>query len=100
MELPQPPPNVNLTPPGGPGTARQPHPSAPAEPVANSTSAGTLADVAAAVAGLRAREPPALEGNHARSTFKSENPAPSHPNDELRRQLQADALPPPSTLRT
>ncbi|KAJ2996425.1 hypothetical protein NUW58_g984 [Xylaria curta] len=79
VEVPPPPPNVNIAPP-----ARQPHSSAPGEPGPNTTSAGTLADVAAAVAGLRAREP----------TFKSENAGPSHPNDG--RQLQTEGLPPPS----
>ncbi|KAI0516824.1 hypothetical protein F5B22DRAFT_182137 [Xylaria bambusicola] len=100
VEYPQPPPNVNVAPPPSSGTGRQPHNGAPAEPASNTTSAGTLADVAAAVAGLRAREPPIVEGNHARPTFKSENAAPSHPNDEIRRQLQADGLPSPSSLRT
>ncbi|KAI0533393.1 hypothetical protein GGR58DRAFT_516965 [Xylaria digitata] len=98
VEPPQPPPNVNIAPPGASGAGRQPHSSAPVEPAANTTSAGTLADVAAAVAGLRAREPMA-EGNYAKSTFKSENAVPSHPNDEIRRQLQTDGLPPPSSLR-
>ncbi|KAI0426430.1 hypothetical protein F5Y09DRAFT_318868 [Xylaria sp. FL1042] len=99
VEPPQPPPNVNINPPGGSNAARQPQSSAPIEPAANVTAAGTLADVAAAVAGLgRAREP-MTEGSYARSTFKSENTASSHPNDEIRRQLQTDALPPPSSLR-
>ncbi|KAK5635469.1 hypothetical protein RRF57_011181 [Xylaria bambusicola] len=99
VELPQPPPNV-LIDRASSGPARQPLNSGPVEPASNTTTAGTLADVAAAVAGLRAREPPITEGNHARPTFKSENVVPSHPNDEIRRQLQADALPPPSSLRT
>lgn len=98
VELPQPPPNINITPPTAPSTTRQPHNNAPVEPAANATSAGTLADVAAAVAGLRAREP-AAEGNYSKSTFKSENAVPSHPSDEIRRQIQADGLPPPSSLR-
>ncbi|KAI1426518.1 hypothetical protein F5Y12DRAFT_269079 [Xylaria sp. FL1777] len=98
VEPPQPPPNVNIAPPGTSSAARQPHSSAPVEPATNTTSAGTLADVAAAVAGLRAREP-MTEGNYAKPTFKSENAASSHPNDEIRRQLQADGLPPPSSLR-
>ncbi|KAI8635290.1 hypothetical protein F5Y19DRAFT_6181 [Xylariaceae sp. FL1651] len=97
VELPQPPPNVNISPPAAPSTTRQSHNSAPVEPTPN-TSAGTLADVAAAVAGLRAREP-AAEGNYSKSTFKSENAVSSHPGDEIRRQLQADGLPPPSSLR-
>ncbi|KAI1352985.1 hypothetical protein F5Y01DRAFT_278371 [Xylaria sp. FL0043] len=99
VEPPQPPPNVNINPPGAPSVARPPPSSGPVEPAANVTAAGTLADVAAAVAGLgRAREP-ITEGSYARSTFKSENPGPSHPNDEIRRQLQTDTLPPPSSLR-
>ncbi|KAJ8132979.1 hypothetical protein O1611_g642 [Lasiodiplodia mahajangana] len=97
VELPQPPPNVNIAPPGQSSATRQPHNGAPVEPTPNTTSAGTLADVAAAVAGL-AREPIA-EGNYAKSTFKSENGGASHPNDDIRRQLQPDTLPPPSSLR-
>ncbi|KAI1128132.1 hypothetical protein F5Y10DRAFT_265451 [Nemania abortiva] len=97
QELPQPPPNVNIAPPGQSSTARQPHNGAPVEPAPNATSAGTLADVAAAVAGL-SREPIA-EGGYAKSAFKSENGGASHPNDEIRRQLQTDTLPPPSSLR-
>ncbi|KAI0972757.1 hypothetical protein F4678DRAFT_51282 [Xylaria arbuscula] len=98
VELPQPPPNVNITQPGAPSTARQPQSNAPVEPPPNAASAGTLADVAAAVAGLRAREP-MPEGNYAKPNFKSENSASAHPNDELRRQLQPETLPPPSSLR-
>jgi hypothetical protein len=98
VELPQPPPNVNITPPTAPNATRQSHGSALVEPPPNVTSAGTLADVAAAVAGLRAREP-AGDGNYGKSTFKSENAIPSHPNDEMRRQIPADGLPPPSSLR-
>ncbi|RWA13531.1 hypothetical protein EKO27_g1600 [Xylaria grammica] len=98
VEPPQPPPNVNIAPPGASSGTRQVHSNAPVEPATNATSAGTLADVAAAVAGLRAREPMA-EGNYAKPTFKSENAVPSHPNDEIRRQLQTDGLPPPSSLR-
>ncbi|GAP90358.1 putative bZIP transcription factor [Rosellinia necatrix] len=101
VELPQPPPNVNIAPPGPPSASRQPHGNPQVDAPQSATSAGTLADVAAAVAGLRAREPVA-EGSYAKSSFKTENSGPSHPNDELRRQLQADGLPPPptSTLRT
>ncbi|KAI0876268.1 hypothetical protein GGS24DRAFT_499002 [Hypoxylon argillaceum] len=98
VELPQPPPNITIAPPGQPSATRQPHNSAPTEPAPNATSAGTLADVAAAVAGL-AREP-ITDGSYSKSTFKSENAGPSHPNDEMRRQLQADVLPPPASMRT
>ncbi|KAI1191695.1 hypothetical protein F5B17DRAFT_426322 [Nemania serpens] len=103
VELPQPPPNVNIAPPAQsnaqPNAVRQPHSSAPVDPTpAATSSAGTLADVAAAVAGLRAREPIA-EGNYAKSTFKSENAASSHSNDEIRRQVQTDTMATPSSLR-
>ncbi|KAI1158186.1 hypothetical protein F5B18DRAFT_641995 [Nemania serpens] len=98
VELPQPPPNVNIAPPAQSSAVRQPHSSAPADSTPTATSAGTLADVAAAVAGLRAREP-ITEGSYAKSTFKSENATSSHSNDEIRRQLQTDTLPAPSSLR-
>ncbi|KAI1175029.1 hypothetical protein F4777DRAFT_344282 [Nemania sp. FL0916] len=95
VEPPQPPPNVSIAQPGPSNAIRQPHNSGPVDPASNTTSAGTLADVAAAVAGLRAREPMA-EGAYPKPSFKSENPGASHPNDEIRRQLQqADGLPPP-----
>ncbi|KAI0185381.1 hypothetical protein EV127DRAFT_485228 [Xylaria flabelliformis] len=97
VELPQPPPNVNIAPPAP--SARQPHTSAPVDSSSNATSAGTLADVAAAVAGLRAREPITAEGMYAKSTFKSENAGPSHPNEETRRQPPSEGLPPPSSMR-
>ncbi|KAI0409657.1 hypothetical protein F4802DRAFT_155321 [Xylaria palmicola] len=98
VELPQPPPNVNITPPGPSSAMRQPHSSGPVDPAPSATSAGTLADVAAAVAGLRAREPVA-EGTYGKPTFKAgENASSSHPNDETQRQLQADGLPPPSSI--
>ncbi|KAI0470269.1 hypothetical protein F4859DRAFT_126514 [Xylaria cf. heliscus] len=99
VELPQPPPNVNIAPPNPSSTAaRQPHSNAPVDAGPNTTSAGTLADVAAAVAGLRAREP-ITEGMYAKSTFKSENAGPSHPNDDNRRQHPPDGLPPPASMR-
>lgn len=100
VELPQPPPNVNITPPAAPSTSRPPHGSGLGEPAHNATSAGTLADVAAAVAGLRARDTVG-DGNYGKSTFKSENnPIASHPNDEIRRQIPTDRLAPPSSLQT
>ncbi|KAI1828670.1 hypothetical protein F4861DRAFT_13742 [Xylaria intraflava] len=95
VEPPLPPPNVNIAPPGGSSAARPSHSGAPVESASNSTSAGTLADVAAAVAGLRAREP-GSEGNYTKSTLKAENAAPSHDDNDIRRQLEADGLPPPS----
>lgn len=98
VELPQPPPNVNIAPPVPSGAPRPPHGNIPVDPTPSAASAGTLADVAAAVAGLRARDPVG-DANYTKSTFKSENTGPPHPNDEIRRQLQADPLPPPS-LRT
>ncbi|KAI2636165.1 hypothetical protein GGS21DRAFT_514857 [Xylaria nigripes] len=94
VEPPLPPPNVNIAPPGGSGATRQPHSGPPAESATNTTSAGTLADVAAAVAGLRAREP-AVEGNYPKTALKCENPPPPHDNEDSRRQLEADGLPPP-----
>jgi len=99
VELPQPPPNVNITPPNALGTARQPHATAPVELRANAPNdAGTLADVAAAVAGLN-RET-ATEGNYGKSTFKSENTMPQHHGEDVRRQMPTATLPPPSSLRT
>ncbi|KAI0553677.1 hypothetical protein F4679DRAFT_431930 [Xylaria curta] len=97
VELPQPPPNVNIAPPAPSSAAtRQAHSGAPVDTNSNATSAGTLADVAAAVAGLRAREP---DGMYSKSTFKSENAGPLHPNEESRRQPPPEGLPPPSTMR-
>jgi hypothetical protein len=129
VEPPQPPPNVNINPPATTtrGHASAPHAlsSAPAPPppppppqVApessgpSAASAGTLADVAAAVAGLRARESGA-DGLYAKpsyksesayktdSPYKSEHAEDSQTAEEIRRQLQQDGgLPPPSSLRT
>ncbi|KAI1431498.1 hypothetical protein GGR50DRAFT_63440 [Xylaria sp. CBS 124048] len=95
VEPPLPPPNVNIAPPGAAGPARPPHGGAPGESTSNAATAGTLADVAAAVAGLRAREP-GVEGNYPKSTIKGDTAPPSHDNDDIRRQLEADGLPPPS----
>ncbi|KAI1335435.1 hypothetical protein F5Y15DRAFT_249472 [Xylariaceae sp. FL0016] len=101
VELPQPPPNVNITPPvAAPGSVRHPHTSASsAEHSAAASSAGTLADVAAAVAGLRAREPSG-EATYAKQSYKQEPSEDTRTADEIRRQLQQDTtLPPPSSLR-
>ncbi|KAI1325494.1 hypothetical protein F5Y16DRAFT_262384 [Xylariaceae sp. FL0255] len=98
VEPPQPPPNVNIQ--HAPSNAqRHPaHTATPVEPPATTTSAGTLADVAAAVAGLRAGE-----ANYSKSTFKSEfkgeNGGAPHGPEEIRRPLQSEGLPPPSSLR-
>ncbi|KAI1495647.1 hypothetical protein F5X99DRAFT_414905 [Biscogniauxia marginata] len=98
VELPQPPPNINITPPAAASSSRHPHASAPIEPTPASSSAGTLADVAAAVAGLRAREPSA--DGYSKPSYKPEPPDDSqHPGDEIRRQLHQDRLPPPSSLQ-
>ncbi|KAI0200365.1 hypothetical protein F4808DRAFT_429610 [Astrocystis sublimbata] len=100
VELPQPPPNVNITQPASTIAAprQPPHNEPPAETTSNAPG-GTLADVALAVAGLgRAREQ-APEGRYATATFKSENTgAPQHA-EPPRRQQPPDGLPPPSSLR-
>lgn len=89
-EVPQPPPNLQLPPPP-PRVA--PHPSNNViEPVTNGPSAGSLADVAAAVAGLRAHGA-AVDGY---SKFKAENDT-ARRDDDVRRLH--DPLPPSSSLR-
>ncbi|KAI1074950.1 hypothetical protein F5B20DRAFT_585785 [Whalleya microplaca] len=96
VELPQPPPNVNLPQPtSAAGANRNAHLSATAEPGPSSTAAGTLADVAAAVAGLRAREP-SENGMYAKPAYKTETTDDSQTAEEIRRQLQHEGgLPPP-----
>lgn len=122
VELPQPPPNLAINPPPtatsasrnthhpvqapAPVAAAPPPPQVAApDPGPSTASAGTLADVAAAVAGLRAREPSA-DGLYAKSSFKAENhykperAEESKTAEEIRRQLQHEGgLPPPSSLR-
>ncbi|ORY63198.1 uncharacterized protein BCR38DRAFT_485962 [Pseudomassariella vexata] len=103
VDPPQAPPHLNLTPVSAASASRSAPapPNAPEPPPPSTSSAGSLADVAAAVAGLRAREPSA-DGLYSRSTFKAENTerAPPRTDDEIRRQLQQrDTLPPPSSLR-
>ncbi|KAI2618856.1 hypothetical protein GGR54DRAFT_145850 [Hypoxylon sp. NC1633] len=100
VELPQPPPNVNISPPSGASTSARvvPHASTAAESGPNSNNAGTLADVAAAVAGLRAREPSA-DGIYSKPGYKAEANEDSQTAEEIRRQLQQDGLPAPSSLR-
>ncbi|KAI1381746.1 hypothetical protein F4677DRAFT_2375 [Hypoxylon crocopeplum] len=99
VELPQPPPNVNISPPAAASTsARGAHSSTAPEPGQNSNNAGTLADVAAAVAGLRAREPSA-EGMYSKPGYKADTNEDSQTAEEIRRQLQQDGLPAPSSLR-
>ncbi|KAI0380041.1 hypothetical protein F5Y04DRAFT_104850 [Hypomontagnella monticulosa] len=103
VELPQPPPNVNITPPAAASTSgRGAHANTAPEPAPNSSSnnnnAGTLADVAAAVAGLRAREPSA-DGMYPKPGYKAEANEDSQTAEEIRRQLQQDGLPAPSSLR-
>ncbi|KAI5866929.1 hypothetical protein GGS23DRAFT_296667 [Durotheca rogersii] len=99
VELPQPPPNVNITPPAAaaPG-ARATLASAVPESGPSNASAGTLADVAAAVAGLRARESSA-DGIYPKPTFKPEPNEDSQTAEEIRRQLQQEGIPTPSSLR-
>ncbi|KAI1394101.1 uncharacterized protein F4822DRAFT_424569 [Hypoxylon trugodes] len=99
VELPQPPPNVNITPPTAASTsARAAHATTTSESGSNSNNAGTLADVAAAVAGLRAREPSA-DGLYSKPAYKAESAEDSQTAEEIRRQLQQDGLPAPSSLR-
>ncbi|OTA69429.1 hypothetical protein K449DRAFT_428878 [Hypoxylon sp. EC38] len=99
VELPQPPPNVNIGPPSAASTsARGAHATAAPEPSSNSNNAGTLADVAAAVAGLRAREPSA-DGLYSKPAYKAEANEDTQTAEEIRRQLQQDGLPAPSSLR-
>ncbi|KAL7628902.1 hypothetical protein AAE478_000418 [Parahypoxylon ruwenzoriense] len=99
VELPQPPPNVNITPPAAAASsARSAHPSTAPEPGPGNNNAGTLADVAAAVAGLRARESSA-EGIYPKPAYKTEPNEDSQTAEEIRRQLQQDGLPAPSSLR-
>ncbi|KAF3056031.1 putative transcription factor kapC [Daldinia childiae] len=99
VELPQPPPNVNIGPPATASTsARGAHATTAPEPGPNNTNAGTLADVAAAVAGLRAREPSA-DGLYTKPAYKSESTEDSQTAEEIRRQLQQEGGPAPSSLR-
>lgn len=99
VELPQPPPNVNITPPNAASTsARGAHASTASESGPNNRNAGTLADVAAAVAGLTAREPSA-DGMYSKPPYKGESNEDSQTAEEIRRQLQQDGLPAPSSLR-
>ncbi|RYP03063.1 hypothetical protein DL764_005412 [Monosporascus ibericus] len=119
QDLPPAPPNINLShqpdvaasssrslhpPTIGPVTAPAPAaPSAPAGPhdAGSNNAAGTLADVAAAVAGLKAQpRGPAAEGIYLKSPYKQENPGEQETGEEIRRQLQQEGtLPPPSSLR-
>ncbi|RYP35616.1 hypothetical protein DL767_003728 [Monosporascus sp. MG133] len=125
QDLPPAPPNINLShqpdvsasssrivhPPNtGPVTAPAPvpapgpaPPSAPAGPhdTGSNNAAGTLADVAAAVAGLKAQpRESAAEGIYLKSPYKQENLGEQQTGEEIRRQLQQDGtLPPPSSLR-
>ncbi|KAI1804136.1 hypothetical protein F4811DRAFT_553138 [Daldinia bambusicola] len=99
VELPQPPPNVNIAPPtAGSASARPAHATAAPEAGPNNANAGTLADVAAAVAGLRAREPSA-DGLYTKPAYKAESNEDSQTAEEIRRQLQQEGGPAPSSLR-
>ncbi|KAI0132295.1 hypothetical protein BJ170DRAFT_680182 [Xylariales sp. AK1849] len=96
VELPQPPPNVNLPTPA-PSSRVIPHAgSSGTEHAPSTTSAGSLADVAAAVAGLRAREASAAAATDGYSKFKAENDGSSR-DEEIRRLHEP--IPPPSSLR-
>ncbi|KAK8118621.1 uncharacterized protein PG998_003247 [Apiospora kogelbergensis] len=103
IEPPQPPPGVALHPPrsSAPRAVAHPHPPATVlEPPQPTSSAGSLADVAAAVhAGISAREPPRevpVDGLYNRVKPETSE---ERSDDEIRRQLQRDTLPPPSSLR-
>ncbi|KAJ1331616.1 AP-1-like transcription factor [Microdochium nivale] len=111
VEPPQPPPNVNITPPTAPTSAaasRPLHPTLPSptvaslDPVTAAANRGTLADVAAAVAGLSAREPgtsPSPESIYPNPpSFKSESAEDARNGEAMSRQAQ-DGLTHPS-LRT
>ncbi|KAI4865803.1 hypothetical protein F4820DRAFT_447728 [Hypoxylon rubiginosum] len=98
VELPQPPPNVNISPPTAAPGARAAHANTAPEPGPNNSNAGTLADVAAAVAGLRAREP-STDGMYSKPPYKAEATEDSQTAEEIRRQLQQDGLPAASSLR-
>ncbi|KAH9909081.1 hypothetical protein F4778DRAFT_793120 [Xylariomycetidae sp. FL2044] len=102
-DLPQPPPNVNISPPAAvvpaTGVMKAAHPAAAAAesngPAPSSSSAGTLADVAAAVAGLKQ----ANEGFYSKPNYKQEAAEEAHTAEQISRQLQQEPLPPPSSLR-
>ncbi|KAK7956108.1 uncharacterized protein PG986_005330 [Apiospora aurea] len=104
IELPQPPPGLALHPPRPNAPRAVAHPQPPAnvlEPAQATSSAGSLADVAAAVhAGISAREPPRdmpVDGLYNRVKPETSE---ERSDDEIRRQLQRDTtLPPPSSLR-
>ncbi|KAI0890450.1 uncharacterized protein GGS22DRAFT_183794 [Annulohypoxylon maeteangense] len=99
VELPQPPPNMNITPPTAASTStRGAHASTAPEPSSSNSNAGTLADVAAAVTGLRAREPSA-DGLYSKPAYKAEANEDTQTAEEIRRQLSQDGLPAPSSLR-
>ncbi len=91
---PAPVPAVAAPPPPPPSAAAGPH-----EPGSGGAAGGTLADVAAAVAGLRARDP-APDSLYQKSSFKNDPSEEQQAGDEIRRQLQQEGgLPPPSSLR-
>jgi hypothetical protein len=92
VELPQPPPNVNLPPPTASSSRPVQHaPTSIPEPPPSTSSAGSLADVAAAVAGLRASE--ASAERYAK--FKAEAGESIRGDDDVRRLREP--LPPPSS---
>ncbi|KAK6073041.1 bZIP transcription factor [Seiridium cupressi] len=92
-EVPQPPPNLQLPPPPRPAP---PAPSSAIEPATNGPSAGSLADVAAAVNGLRAHGAAADGYSDGYSKFKAENEGPRRDDDARRLH---EPLPPSSSLR-
>ncbi|KAI1461950.1 hypothetical protein F4805DRAFT_453183 [Annulohypoxylon moriforme] len=99
VELPQPPPNMNITPPTAASTStRGAHASTAPESGPSNNNAGTLADVAAAVTGLRAREASA-DGMYPKPGYKAEANEDTQTAEEIRRQLQQDGIPAPSSLR-
>ncbi|KAI9167049.1 putative transcription factor kapC [Paramyrothecium foliicola] len=88
-EVPQPPPNVNLSQPPPPVSAPQTNSQ---EPVPNSAGVGTpLEAVAQAVAGLAAQEQLAERQQYASAAYKSPQGAEdTRTADEINRQLQPD----------
>lgn len=74
-------------------------PAGPHEPGSSGAASGTLADVAAAVAGLRARDS-APEGLYPKPSYKADPSEEQQTGEDIRRQLQQEGgLPPPSSLR-
>lgn len=120
IDPPQPPPNINLASPIGSATAagaRSIHPSlssptvVPVDPATTGPNRGTLADVAAAVAGLSSREPdvedtpesiyPKTESIYPKPpSFNGDTSEDMRNGDGIERQLQLHDGLPSVSLRT